>query len=106
MIVPARPIRSSARRISGAKITGMASSMAGTEFRTSHENAGRSTRLVTRISTTTIRITPRSKHHGLRIAQPVHQAKEDQRDHQDVDDAEPVETLEYEEQVVQEFGHV
>ena len=59
--VPARPIRSSARRISGAKITGTASNNAGNEFCTSHENAGRFTRLVIRTSTTTIRITPRNK---------------------------------------------
>ena len=58
---PARPIRSSARRISGAKTTGMEKSRAGTELRTSHEKAGRSTKLVNRMRETTINMTPRNK---------------------------------------------
>ena len=56
---PARPIRSSARRISGAKMTGIAINIVGRAVLINQEKAGRSTRLVRRLSKITNKITPR-----------------------------------------------
>ena len=57
---PARPRRSRPRRISGANITGIASTRAGKVVRTSHENAGRAAVLFSRAPSTTNTSTPRS----------------------------------------------
>ena len=59
--VPALPNFSSARLISGAKMTGMARKKAGSVVLTSHENAGKLTAVVISMTTIINRITPRSR---------------------------------------------
>ena len=58
-IMPARPIRSRVRRISGAKITGIARSRAGRVVLTSQEKAGKFSKLVRNTMKTTRKIMPR-----------------------------------------------
>ena len=57
--VPARPILSSARRISGANMTGIANKRAGSVVLTSQEKAGRSTRAVNSARSTIREMAPR-----------------------------------------------
>jgi len=43
--------------------------------------------------------------HRLRITQRIKQAKEDQRDKQDINEGQPVDSLEYKEEIIEKFGH-
>ncbi len=56
--VPARPRRSRARRISGAKMTGMAKSRAGRAVRISQEKAESSSKVVSKVIANTSTIMP------------------------------------------------
>ena len=85
--VPARPSRSRARRISGAKMTGMASSNAGRILWISQEKAGSSTRVVSKHKRNDEEDHASQKDHRLGIAQGIKQCKEDQRYQQNVENA-------------------
>jgi hypothetical protein len=64
-IDPVLPIRSNTRRISGAKITGIASSSIGSVLVINQENAGSTRRLESKLMTTIKNKTPRSKTSAL-----------------------------------------